>query len=82
MTDEDQFHANQIIEEIKQELEVLKKGTEGWIKVDHPGYRDRYHAIDIALWCEENLTGGFNKMGRTFYFKEEKDASMFIMKYL
>lgn len=81
MTDEDQFHANQIIEEIKQELEVLKKGTEGWIKVDHPGYRDRYHAIDIDIWCSDNL-GNFKKYGRTFYFEHEKDASMFIMKYL
>lgn len=80
MTVEDRIYADKIIEEIKQELVVLNKSTVGWIKVDHPGYRDRYHAIDIALWCEENLTGGFN-IGRTFYFKEEKDASMFMLKW-
>ena len=53
----------------------------GWTKVDYPhGYKSRYHAIDIEIWVEENL-GEFWKMGRTFYFKDEKDAAVFLLKY-
>lgn len=71
-----------IIAELKHELEVLKASTVGWTKVDYThGYKDRYHAIDIAIWCEESC-GDWKKMGTTFFFKDEKDASMFIMKWL
>lgn len=81
MTEEDTVHAARIIEEIKHELAVLKLGTEGWVEVDHPGYKSRYDAIDVEMWVCDNC-GDFRKMGRTFFFREEKDALIFIMKYL
>lgn len=73
--------AEKIIAEIKHEIETINSGTVGWTKVDLPnGYKSRYHAIDVELWCDENC-GEFKKYGRTFWFKEHKDASMFLLKW-
>ena len=55
--------------------------TKGWIKVDYPhGYESNKQAVDIRLWVEENL-GKHHKMGRTYFFEREQDASMFLLKY-
>lgn len=55
--------------------------NKGWTKVDYPyGYESRQHAVDIEVWCVVTL-GEFWKMGRTFYFEDEKDASLFLLKY-
>ena len=73
---------HKILSEIKHELKVLREGTVGWTQVDYiHGYKDRYHAIDIEMWCDENC-GDFKKYGTTFWFKDEKDASMFIFHWL
>ena len=73
--------AEKIIAEIKNEIEVINSSTVGWTKVDLPnGYRDRYHAVDVELWCDANC-GEFKKYGRTFWFREDKDASMFLLKW-
>ena len=54
---------------------------DGWTKVNFPhGYRDSSHVLEVEVWCEENC-GMWDKFGRTFYFKEEKDASMFLLKF-
>lgn len=74
--------AARIIAELTHDLKVLKETTVGWTKVDLiRGYRNRYHSIDVEMWCDENC-GDFKKFGSTFYFREEKDASMFIMRWL
>lgn len=71
-----------ILNDIQRELANLKSSTVGWTKVDYKhGYRDRYHAIDIELWVEENC-GDYKKFGTTFYFREAHHASMFIMRWL
>jgi hypothetical protein len=81
MIDYDITQAQRIIKEIKHELEVLNSDTNGWTKVDLPrGYKNRYDAIDIEIWVDENL-GDFKKYGRTFFFKDEKDATMFLLRY-
>lgn len=75
------MRAQEILAEVKHELEVLRASTVGWTEVNYPhAYTSRYHAIDVELWCDENL-GDFKKSGRTFYFKDEKDASMFLLKF-
>jgi hypothetical protein len=69
-------------QKIVADLKVFKESTVGWTKVDYThGYKSRYHAIDIELWCEENCSD-FKKFGTTFFFREAKDASMFIIKWL
>ena len=76
-----QEQADRIIEDIKRDLIELNKSTSGWTKVDYPhGYKSRYEAIDIELWVESNC-GTFKKYGRTYYFKEEKDAALFLLKW-
>jgi len=73
--------AKRIIEEIKHELALLKADTVGWTQVDYPhAYKSRYDAIDIELWAIDNC-GDFKKSGRTFYFRDAKDASMFLLKW-
>lgn len=60
---------------------IRSYGEKGWTKVDYPhGYESRYHAIDIGLWCEDNL-GEFVQFGRTFYFEKASDAAMFLLKF-
>lgn len=71
----------EIMEEIKRELYELESSTVGWTQVEYPyGFKSRYHAIDIEMWVDENC-GEFKKYGRTFYFKDEKDASVFLLRW-
>ncbi len=73
---------NPVLAPVIKDLEYANSlELKGWTKVDYPyGYESRYHAIDIELWVEENL-GVFWRMGRTYYFKDLTDASMFLLKY-
>lgn len=72
---------NRVIEDIKRDMALLKESTVGWTNVDLPnGYKDRYHAIDVEIWADENC-GDFKKFGRTFYFKDEKDAAHFLLRW-
>ena len=74
--------ANPLFGPIMKDIDYGRYLTgKGWTKVDYPyGYESRYHAIDIQIWVEEHL-GEFWKMGRTFYFRDAKDASTFLLKY-
>ena len=78
----EQHRNNPILAPVIKDLEYANTlEHKGWTKVDYPhGYESRYQAIDIELWVEENL-GVFWRMGRTYYFKDMKDASMFLLKY-
>lgn len=69
--------------ETQAELKRLGKleSDEGWTRVDYPhGYKSNSHAIDVELWCEEHC-GLWDKFGRTYYFKEEKDAALFLLRF-
>lgn len=67
--------------EILSDLLVMQ----GWTKVDLPPFNSRYQAVDIFEWCQANCIGGFKEFkqfGRTFVFKEAKDATAFALKWL
>jgi hypothetical protein len=71
-----------ILQDIWDELQALHAATVNWTKVDYPhAYKNRYHAIDIQLWAEEHCGDEFKQMGRTFYFKDKKDAEFFLLKW-
>lgn len=78
----EQFRKNPILAPVIKDLDYANSlEFKGWAKVNYPhGYESRYQAIDIELWVEENL-GVFWRMGRTYYFKDAADASMFLLKY-
>jgi len=53
----------------------------GWTRFEIPRYIDNHHAIDIGYWLEENCKGEYARNGRTFLFKDTKDATMFILRW-
>ena len=54
----------------------------GWTRVMIDRLQDNKHAVDITFWLEENCKGGFERHGRDFIFENEKDASLFILRWV
>jgi hypothetical protein len=54
----------------------------GWTWITLDRLQDNKHAIDITYWLEENCKGECKREGREFLFEFEKDASMFILKWV
>jgi hypothetical protein len=53
----------------------------GWTKFSIPRFIDNHHAIDIGYWLLDNCKGKYERNGRTFLFKESRDATMFILRW-
>lgn len=69
-----------LAEEIDWELLSDMMTSVGWTKVDlHPV--DRYEAIDIDLWIEDNCTGKHMRRSRAYVFEKQQDAEWFILKW-
>lgn len=69
-------------EEIDWEILASVFVKSGWTMVDLERFHDRYHAVDIELWIDENCTGKHMKRGRTFVFEKKQDAEWFMLKWL
>jgi hypothetical protein len=54
----------------------------GWTRVMLDRLQDNNHAIDITYWLEENIKNPFERNGRDFLFEDEKDATMFILRWI
>ena len=54
---------------------------EGWTKFQLPRFIDNHHAVDISYWLADYCQGEYKRNGRTFLFKESKDATMFILRW-
>jgi hypothetical protein len=54
----------------------------GWTRVMLDRLQDNNHAVDITHWLKENCKGAYERNGRDFLFELEKDASMFILKWV
>jgi hypothetical protein len=73
---------NEMAREIDREvLWGMLKGI-GWTRVMIDRLQDNNHAIDITHWLEENCQGSFERNGRDFIFESEKDATMFILRWV
>lgn len=70
--------------QIEMDREILWGMLEsmGWTRVMLDRLQDNNHAIDITVWLEENIKNPFERNGRDFIFEQEKDASMFILKWV
>jgi len=53
----------------------------GWTRVELTPFDSRYHAVDIAEWCNDNCTGKFKHVGVRFAFEKSCDAEWFILKW-
>lgn len=54
----------------------------GWTRVMISRSQDNDYAIDISYWLDENCQGVYERNGRDFIFELEKDASMFILRWV
>ena len=54
----------------------------GWKRVMLNRLQDNNHAVDITLWLEENIKYPFERNGRDFLFENEKDALLFILRWV
>ena len=56
-------------------------------------YPDQYDELEVITWCSKNCPGGFylgrdwenwasNELNRTIQFVDERDALLFILKFL
>jgi hypothetical protein len=54
----------------------------GWHRVMIDRLTDNNHAIDITLWLEENVKNPYERNGRDFLFAAERDATMFILRWV
>jgi hypothetical protein len=79
--------ANKMAKELQEEIdweilaEMLKEC--GWTEIkltwsDMTASR----AHEIKEWCRSNLKGHYKGRGRTWMFELEKDASMFILRWV
>ena len=68
-------------EVIKDLLYCQSLRNQGWTSVDYPrGYTGWRDIADIKLWVTDNL-GECHNMGRTYFFKDAKDATMFLLRW-
>jgi hypothetical protein len=54
----------------------------GWRRVMLDRLQDNKHAIDISHWLEENVKDPYERSGRDFLFSNERDATMFILRWV
>ena len=54
----------------------------GWVRVDLPAETDVQQSIEIVEWLRKNIDNPYEKAGRKFIFKDEKDAMWFKLRWL
>jgi hypothetical protein len=54
----------------------------GWTRVMLDRLQDNKHAVDISYWLDEQCHGAYERNGRDFLFESEKDATMFILRWV
>jgi hypothetical protein len=74
--------SNQMARDIDREVLWGMLKDIGWTRVMIDRLQDNNHAIDITHWLEENCTKGYERNGRDFIFESEKDATMFILRWV
>jgi len=73
---------NEMAREIDREvLWGMLEGI-GWTRVMLTRLQDNTHAVDITLWLEENIKNPFERNGRDFIFENDKDAVLFILRWV
>jgi hypothetical protein len=69
-------------EEIDWEILASMFVQSGWTMIDLPRFHDRYEAVDVEIWIDENCSGKHIKRGKTFVFEKKQDAEWFSLRWL
>jgi hypothetical protein len=54
----------------------------GWHRVMLSRLQDNLHAVDITMWLKENVKNPYERNGCDFLFAAERDATMFILRWV
>lgn len=73
--------AKEIDLDIIKSIEIDHLVKQGWTKVELDRFKHLQQAVDIAIWVEDNC-GPHMRHGKTFVFKEAKDATWFRLKWV
>jgi hypothetical protein len=76
-----QAKANEIDIEIDREILWGMLQGIGWKRYMLPRLIDNYHAIDISEWLRANCQGSYERNGRDFLFENERDFTMFVLRW-
>ena len=74
----------EMAKEIEWDVIAQQLVKKGWTKVVLNSLTPTLgmkHSVDVVMWADENCVDRFLHNGRTWYFKSEKDATMFILKW-
>jgi hypothetical protein len=78
--------SNKLAKEISNEIdrEVLwgMLIDMGWHRVMISRLQDNLHAVDITMWLKENIKHHYKRDGRDFLFLNERDATLFILRWV
>jgi hypothetical protein len=74
--------AKEMQQEIDREVLWGMLQSIGWTQVMIDRLQDNKHAIDISHWLETNCTKAYERNGRDFLFESEKDATLFILRWV
>ena len=74
--------ANEIAKEIDREILWGMLIDMGWHRVMISRLQDNLHAVDITMWLKENVKNPYERNGQDFLFAAERDATMFILRWV
>jgi hypothetical protein len=72
----------QIQREVDREILWSMLKDLGWTRVMIDRTTDNEHAVDITEWLKDRCQGTYERSGRDFIFENEKDAAIFILKWV
>jgi len=77
---------DKMAEDVEKEIDFNIMAEElsrwGWSKVDLPPFDNRYNINDILDWAYHHCQGGFETCGVRYIFEDQKDATLFALKWL
>ena len=74
--------AKEISDEIDREILWELLIGMGWHRVEIGRQQDNNHAVDITCWLMENIKHHYKRNGRDFLFLDERDATLFILRWV
>ena len=74
----------EMAKEIEWDVIARQLVKEGWTKVVLNSLKPTLgmkHSVDVVMWADENCVDLFIHNGRTWFFENEKDATIFILRW-
>lgn len=82
----DYYHLakTEMVKEIQWNVIAQQLDNEGWTKVVLKSLTPTLgmkHSVDVVMWADENCVDLFIHNGRTWLFENERDATMFLLRW-